>query len=56
MESRPHDPRHFAPSLSRLLGGRRPSSRAPGRWLLHCHNLFHMAAGMMTEVAYDDVA
>jgi FtsP/CotA-like multicopper oxidase with cupredoxin domain len=24
----------------------------PGRWLLHCHNLYHMAAGMMTEVAY----
>jgi FtsP/CotA-like multicopper oxidase with cupredoxin domain len=27
----------------------------PGRWLLHCHNLFHMATGMMTEVAYDNV-
>lgn len=25
----------------------------PGRWLLHCHNLFHMATGMMTELAYD---
>lgn len=24
----------------------------PGRWLLHCHNLYHMATGMMTEVAY----
>jgi FtsP/CotA-like multicopper oxidase with cupredoxin domain len=24
----------------------------PGRWLFHCHNLFHMATGMMTEVAY----
>ena len=24
----------------------------PGRWLLHCHNLFHMATGMMTEVSY----
>lgn len=24
----------------------------PGRWLFHCHNLYHMAAGMMTEVAY----
>lgn len=24
----------------------------PGRWLLHCHNLFHMASGMMTELAY----
>ena len=28
----------------------------PGRWLFHCHNLFHMATGMMTELAYDDVA
>ena len=28
----------------------------PGRWLLHCHNLYHMAAGMMTEVIYDDAA
>jgi FtsP/CotA-like multicopper oxidase with cupredoxin domain len=26
----------------------------PGRWLLHCHNLFHMATGMMTEIAYDN--
>ena len=25
----------------------------PGRWVLHCHNMFHMAAGMMTEIAYD---
>jgi FtsP/CotA-like multicopper oxidase with cupredoxin domain len=23
-----------------------------GRWLMHCHNLYHMQAGMMTEVAY----
>jgi len=28
----------------------------PGRWLFHCHNLFHMAAGMMTEVIYDGIA
>jgi FtsP/CotA-like multicopper oxidase with cupredoxin domain len=27
----------------------------PGRWLFHCHNLFHMAAGMMTELAYDTI-
>lgn len=27
----------------------------PGRWLIHCHNLMHMATGMMTEVAYDSV-
>lgn len=25
-----------------------------GRWLFHCHNLYHMASGMMTEVAYSD--
>jgi FtsP/CotA-like multicopper oxidase with cupredoxin domain len=24
----------------------------PGRWVLHCHNLYHMVAGMMTEVRY----
>lgn len=24
----------------------------PGRWLIHCHNLYHMAAGMMTELVY----
>jgi FtsP/CotA-like multicopper oxidase with cupredoxin domain len=28
----------------------------PGRWLFHCHNLFHMATGMMTELAYDNAA
>lgn len=24
----------------------------PGRWALHCHNLYHMVAGMMTEIQY----
>ncbi len=24
----------------------------PGRWALHCHNLYHMEAGMMTSVLY----
>lgn len=24
----------------------------PGRWALHCHQLYHMATGMMTEVRY----
>jgi FtsP/CotA-like multicopper oxidase with cupredoxin domain len=24
----------------------------PGRWAFHCHNLYHMQAGMMTEVGY----
>ena len=28
----------------------------PGRWLFHCHNLYHMATGMMTEVAYTGFA
>lgn len=23
---------------------------APGQWLLHCHHLYHMATGMMTEL------
>jgi FtsP/CotA-like multicopper oxidase with cupredoxin domain len=27
-----------------------------GRWALHCHNMYHMAAGMMTELRYDGVA
>jgi FtsP/CotA-like multicopper oxidase with cupredoxin domain len=25
----------------------------PGRWLMHCHNLYHGEAGMMALVAYD---
>ncbi|MGD9724993.1 MAG: multicopper oxidase family protein [Nitrospiraceae bacterium] len=38
-----------------------PSARAvtiafdasnPGQWAFHCHHLYHMAAGMMTTVAY----
>lgn len=24
----------------------------PGEWVVHCHNLFHMAAGMMTTLKY----
>jgi FtsP/CotA-like multicopper oxidase with cupredoxin domain len=28
----------------------------PGRWPLHCHNLYHMATGMMTELVYDTFA
>ena len=24
----------------------------PGRWMFHCHNLYHMLSGMMTEVDY----
>ena len=28
----------------------------PGRWPVHCHNLYHMATGMMTELVYDGFA
>ena len=28
----------------------------PGRWAFHCHNLYHMAAGMMTEFRYHGIA
>jgi FtsP/CotA-like multicopper oxidase with cupredoxin domain len=24
----------------------------PGRWMFHCHNLYHMQSGMMTQVSY----
>jgi FtsP/CotA-like multicopper oxidase with cupredoxin domain len=24
----------------------------PGRWALHCHNLYHMMTGMLAEVRY----
>ena len=27
----------------------------PGKWAFHCHNLYHMAAGMMTTVQYAGV-
>jgi FtsP/CotA-like multicopper oxidase with cupredoxin domain len=27
----------------------------PGRWAFHCHNLYHMVTGMMTEFRYDGV-
>ena len=28
----------------------------PGRWPFHCHNLYHMASGMMTEFVYEAFA
>jgi FtsP/CotA-like multicopper oxidase with cupredoxin domain len=28
----------------------------PGRWAFHCHNLYHMATGMMTEFRYRDIS
>ena len=27
----------------------------PGHWAFHCHNLYHMGAGMMTTVQYEGV-
>jgi FtsP/CotA-like multicopper oxidase with cupredoxin domain len=27
----------------------------PGRWAFHCHNLYHMTTGMMTEVRYPEI-
>ncbi len=27
----------------------------PGRWALHCHNLYHMMTGMMTEFRYQGI-
>lgn len=27
----------------------------PGRWAFHCHNLYHMATGMMTEFRYHGI-
>lgn len=31
-------------------------ARKPGRWAFHCHNLYHMATGMMTEFRYEGTA
>jgi FtsP/CotA-like multicopper oxidase with cupredoxin domain len=28
----------------------------PGRWAFHCHNLYHMETGMMTEVRYQGIS
>lgn len=27
----------------------------PGRWAFHCHNLYHMVTGMLTEFRYRGV-
>ena len=27
----------------------------PGRWPFHCHNLYHMMTGMVTEVRYPGI-
>jgi hypothetical protein len=28
----------------------------PGRWAFHCHNLYHMVTGMLTEFRYEGIA
>lgn len=28
----------------------------PGRWAFHCHNLYHMEAGMLTEFRYQELS
>jgi FtsP/CotA-like multicopper oxidase with cupredoxin domain len=28
----------------------------PGKWAFHCHHLYHMAAGMMSFVNYENYA
>jgi FtsP/CotA-like multicopper oxidase with cupredoxin domain len=39
-----------APPMAKVTVAFDPDN--PGRWLMHCHNLYHQATGMMTEVAY----
>ena len=38
-----------APSATLAVRNRLKLSK-PGSWFLHCHHLYHMATGMMTEV------
>ena len=28
----------------------------PGKWMFHCHHLYHMVTGMMTQVVYEGVS
>lgn len=44
------------PARRAPIGCTRITVDNPGRWLFHCHNLFHMSTGMMTELAYDGIA
>jgi FtsP/CotA-like multicopper oxidase with cupredoxin domain len=41
-----------------MMGGVRIAFDAgnPGRWAFHCHNLYHMMTGMMTELRYSGIA
>jgi FtsP/CotA-like multicopper oxidase with cupredoxin domain len=27
----------------------------PGKWMFHCHHLYHMETGMMTQMVYEGV-
>ena len=27
----------------------------PGKWVFHCHNLYHMESGMMTTIQYQGI-
>jgi FtsP/CotA-like multicopper oxidase with cupredoxin domain len=61
-----HDFQVIALNGTRLSGARRDTVMVPakgrvaiafdadnpGRWPFHCHNLYHMATGMMTELRY----
>jgi FtsP/CotA-like multicopper oxidase with cupredoxin domain len=31
---------------------RHPLRRRPRVWMLHCHNIYHQEAGMMTSLGY----
>ncbi|MDR3535087.1 MAG: multicopper oxidase family protein [Acetobacteraceae bacterium] len=43
----------LVPTMGRVLVAFNADN--PGRWALHCHNLYHMATGMVTEVRYPGI-
>lgn len=43
----------LVPAMGRVLVAF--DANNPGRWALHCHNLYHMMSGMMTEVRYPGI-
>ena len=44
--------------VTRMMGRVRIAFDAdnPGRWAFHCHNLYHMITGMLTEFKYEGIA
>ena len=44
--------------VTRMMGRVRIAFDAdnPGRWAFHCHNLYHMITGMLTEFRYEGIA